>query len=67
MGPSPLDRVRRVEDRGPLHVDHERAVAIAAFLRATGLYEVVTVVGTSVKTAEMSPEVDFGMDDQASE
>jgi len=51
IGPGPLDCVRRIEDRGPLHPDRRRANAIAAFLRSTGLYESVTVVGSTVKAA----------------
>lgn len=48
VGPSPNDRVRRVTDRGPLHTSKQRAHSIAAYLRSTGLYESVKVVGTSV-------------------
>ncbi len=54
VGPSPMDRVRRIEDRGPLHPDQGRAHSIAEFLRATGLYESVTVVGSSVKAAAIA-------------
>ncbi len=43
VGPSPRDRIRRVVDRGPLHQQKSRAEAYAGFLRATGLYETVTV------------------------
>jgi hypothetical protein len=35
---------RRVTDRGPLLDDEQRAIDIAAWLRATGLYETVTVL-----------------------
>ncbi len=57
IGPSPLDQVRRVVDKGPLHPDHGRVNVIATQLRATGLYESVTVEGSAVKSAVLaSPE-----------
>lgn len=60
VGPGPLDHVRRVVDRGPLHPDRARANQIADFLRATGLYESVKVVGSTVKAAAVaSADPDF--------
>ena len=51
IGPGPLDRERRIVDRGPLHADRQRALSFAEFLRATGLYESVKVVGSTVARA----------------
>jgi len=55
IGPGPQDSMRRVVDRGPLHNDRERVQAMAAFLRSTGLYESVKVVGSSVAAASVTP------------
>jgi hypothetical protein len=51
IGPGPGEVPRRVTDRGPLLDNEPRAIAIAAWLRATGLYEIVTVerVGTVIE------------------
>lgn len=46
VGPGPRERPRRVIDRGPLHHEERRAIAAADWLRATGLYESVTVERT---------------------
>lgn len=43
IGPGPGDVVRRVTDRGPILTSKEQADAIAAWLRSTGLYEIVHV------------------------
>lgn len=43
VGPGPLDKERRVVDRGPLLVDKRRALAIKDWLVATRLYESVEV------------------------
>ncbi|MDO9356462.1 MAG: hypothetical protein Q7T55_22380 [Solirubrobacteraceae bacterium] len=50
-GPGPQDKLRRVTDRGPLHGDRQRTLAMAAFLRSTGLHESVKVVSSSVAAA----------------
>lgn len=47
-GPGPSGRQRRRVDRGPLHPERDRAERFAAFLRATGLYESVEVVSTTL-------------------
>ena len=66
VGPSPLDKVRRVIDRGPLHSDKDRSSAIAAFLRATGLYESVSVVAANVDGAAVAaPDLEIKVDDIA--
>ena len=49
VGPGPMDRIRRVCDRGPLQPDKARVDALATYLRSTGLYEWVRVEGASVK------------------
>jgi hypothetical protein len=41
VGPGPMDRQRRVVDRGPLHSHKARAEAFANYLRDTGMYESV--------------------------
>ena len=51
VGPSPMDRIRRVVDKGPLLPDLRRANSIAGFLRSTGLYESVKVEGSSARLA----------------
>ena len=51
VGPGPLDRVRRVQDRGPFHDDKGRAHSFAEFLRSTGLYESVKVEESTSKPA----------------
>lgn len=43
IGPGPRGLPRRIVDRGPLLVDEQRAHAIAAWLKSTGLYESVRV------------------------
>jgi hypothetical protein len=53
IGPGPSNRPRRVVDKGPLHPDKQRAIAIANFLRSTGLYESVKIEKpTARSTAE---------------
>jgi hypothetical protein len=55
-----MDRIRRVVDRGPLLIDERRAISIARYLRATGLYESVKIEGSSVKAAEVAvPNLSF--------
>lgn len=54
IGPGPLDRVRRVIDRGPLHADKAKVTSMANLLRSTGLYESVKVEGSSVKAAAVA-------------
>jgi hypothetical protein len=54
VGPGPMDRVRRVHDRGPLHHDKGRAHSFAEFLRSTGLYESVKVEESTLKAAAVA-------------
>lgn len=60
IGPGPLDRQRRIADRGPLHPNKDTATAFATYLRGTGLYESVKVVGTKVSDAALTSDATAG-------
>jgi hypothetical protein len=61
-----MDRVRRVVDRGPLLTDEKRAISIAGFLWATGLYESVKIEGSSVKAAAVAAPNPSSVDELSS-
>jgi len=52
IGPGPMDRQRRVVDRGPLHAHKARTEAFANYLRKTGPYESVELVSSESPTGD---------------